>query len=159
MSSTTMEPEAMFEPVERFFEREYPAERSVFTDLDEEAQDDPYAVADLAYVQGKKDALHAVCVVGSYAESLTDVHSGIHASSSLDANYCWLAIPLHEFRDGDDMCNGLLESLCEERGVGLITVQASGLGLSAKVIVEPTRKKGKYLKHYEELPRLWRATA
>jgi hypothetical protein len=146
----------MIEPVERFFEREFPAERSLFTGLEEDVQHDPYAQADLAYVQGAKDALHAVCVARSYADSLTDVHGGIHASSGLDANFCWLAMPLHEFRDGDDMCNGLLESLCEERGIGLITVQPSGLGFSAKVIVEPKRRKGRFLKSYEGLPSMWK---
>lgn len=146
----------MMEPVERFFEREYPAERSLFTNLEDGMQSDPYAMADIAYIAGTKESLHAVCMADSYEMSLTDVHGGIHASSSLDANYCWLALPLDEFRQGEELCNGLLESLCEERGVGLMTIQPSGLGWSAKEIVKPSRRVGRYLKRYDGLERTWR---
>lgn len=150
-----MKVEEMVEPVERFFEREYPAKKSLFLDLEEEIQRDPYAIADYAYIAGARESLHAVCMSPSYSESITDVYGGIHASTHLDANYSWLALPLDEFREGDSMCNGMLEELCESRGVGLMTIQPSGLGWSAKTIVEPKRRKGKFIKFYDGLGRTW----
>ena len=149
----------MTEPVERFFEREFPAQASLFLGLEQDEKRDANGPADLAYIQGGKESLHALCVATSYSESLTDIHKGIHATSSLEANFCWLVLPLDEFRQGDGMCNGLLESLCEERGVGLITVQPSGMGLSAKAILKPKRRAGRYLNSYDGLPKQWRESA
>ena len=49
----------------------------------------------------------------------------------------------------------MLVELADERGVGLICVQPSGAGLSAKVIHSPKHHEGIFLDQYPVLEKSW----
>jgi hypothetical protein len=138
------------EPIERMFEREYPSELGLFQVVEEET-DGGSGFAHFAYVEGLKRRLHVVRMEESYKDCITNVNAGVHTLGRIDANCRWLALPLHEFRDGDEELNGLLESVCSSRGIGIITVQQKGLGVSAKVVLKAEPQEGRFVKHYERL--------
>ena len=145
----------MIEPIERMFEREYPNKYSLFTEVDKET-DGGAGYVHLAYVQGSRKGLHVVRMEESYSKCLSDVHAGIHSLSNVEANYLWLALPLHEFRDGEDNLNDMLNQTCKDRGIGIIAVQQKGLGMSAKVLLEPNKNPGDFLPMYGDLKERWR---
>ncbi len=145
----------MIEPVERMFEREYPNKYALFEVVDEDTEGGNGYI-DIAYVQGSQKGLHVVRMEESYKDCLTNVNAGIHSLGKVEANYLWLAVPLHEFRDGEDDFGDLLEATCKQRGIGIIAVQQKGLGMSAKVLLEPNKKDGNFLDLYGSLKERWR---
>lgn len=144
----------MMEPIERMFEREYPNKYNIFEPL-EDPTEGGSGLADIAYIQGNEKGLHVVRLEESYRDCLTNVNAGIHSLSKIDANFCWLAIPLNEFREGEETFGGLLERTCTQRGFGLIAVQQKGLGISAKVLVAPKKTEGSFLPLYGDLQAKW----
>ena len=148
--STSFDREQMQEPIERMFEREYPAEHGVFQVVEEQTRAGSGYVH-LAYAEGMTRHVHAVRSEESYAQCLTDVRAGVHALSYVDANYKWLALPLDAFRAGEEEMNGVLETICAERGFGILTVQTKGLGVSAKVILDPRLEAGRHITGYRRL--------
>ena len=150
MQEELFERDQVIEPIERMFEREYPSELGVFQVVREETEGGS-GFAHFAYVEGLKRRLHVVRMEESYKDCITNVNAGVHTLGRIDANCRWLALPLHEFRDGDEELNGLLESVCASRGIGIITVQQKGLGVSAKVVLEAEPEEGRYVKGYERL--------
>ena len=150
MTDVEINVETMVDPIERFFEREYPNPYGMVHEPPSE--NNP---ADLVYLEKGEEGLHAVRFENTYDGSIFDVATGIHALRKMDANYHWIALPLDEFRDGEDNFNGIMESQCRERGLGIITVQQKGRGVSAKVIVEPTVETGDFLESYPKLKTRW----
>lgn len=150
MTDVEITVESMVDPIERFFEREYPNPYGLVHEPPSE--DSP---ADLVYLEKGEDGLHAVRFEEKYDTCIFDVSTGIHALGNMPANRHWIALPLDEFRDGEENFNGIMESQCRERGLGIITVQQKGRGLSAKVIVEPTIEEGKFLESYPRLKKKW----
>ncbi len=138
------------EPIERMFEREYPSDLGVFQVVQEDTEGGS-GYAHFAYVEGIKRRLHVVRMEETYRACITDVRAGVHVLSLIDANCRWLALPLHELRDGDEEMNGMLQTICETRGIGIITLQQKGLGVSAKVVLKPTEEEGRYVKLYDRL--------
>ena len=157
MTTTDMDftRDEMIEPIERMFEREYPNKYTLFKVVDEET-DGGSGYVDLAYVQGSQQGLHVVRMEENYKDCLTNVHAGIHSLSKVEANYLWLAVPLHEFRDGEDDLGDLLLATCKQRGIGIIAIQQKGLGMSAKVLHEPKKTEGSFLELYGTLLETWR---
>ena len=158
MTTTTTEMaftrEDMLDPIERMFEREYSNKYNVFEELLTTTEGGS-GLADLAYVQGSEKGLHVVRIEESYRDCLTNVNAGVHSLSKIESNYRWLAVPLHEFRDGEDAFNELLHKTCKRRGFGLIAVQQKGLGVSAKVLLEPSKTEGNFLPLYGDLRQKW----
>ncbi len=151
---------SMTEPIERLFEREYPTEYGIFLSgatLSEAYQGDATPI-DLLYLAGGPRSLHAVKLLSTYDSCLFDVNEGIHALRGIQCNFCWIGLPLDEFRDGEAEYNGILEKTCTDRGIGIITVQPRGRGLSAKIINAPERDDGDHLDAYVALRKRWRAT-
>lgn len=148
----------MIEPIERLFEREYPCTFDIYKDDPKLTDDGPRSVpVDVVYVAGSVQKLHAIKLASSYDDCLFDVKSGLHAMSRATANYRWLALPLEALREGEAEYNDILLKTAEERGVGIITVQPRGRGLSAKIVVKPKYDEGDFLDHYEDLRDLYRA--
>ncbi len=150
MQEELFEREQIIEPLERMFEREYPSELGVFQVVSVETEGGS-GFAHFAYVEGLKRRLHVVRMEESYKDCITNVNAGVHTLSRIDANCRWLALPLHELRDGDEGLNGLLEPICASRGIGIITVQQKGLGVSAKVVLEARPEEGRFVKGYARL--------
>lgn len=139
----------MVDPIERLFEREFAAHIALFRPLK------PTQDAELAYISGSRDKLHLVVLESSYRDALCNIERGLHLSSRLDANYRWLALPLDVFRSGESNFHDMLVELADERGVGLICVQPSGAGLSAKVIHSSKHHEGIFLDQYPILEKSW----
>lgn len=132
------------EPLERMFEREYPVEPFISTAS-------PDGDAHFVVVEPASRDLHVVRFEKSYSDCIFDLDSGIHAAQDLKGNRRWIALPLDEFRDGEQEYNDVMLNQCKARGVGIITVQQKGKGLSAKVIFEPSRVDGDFIDVFPEI--------
>ncbi|RVU42796.1 hypothetical protein EA187_14905 [Lujinxingia sediminis] len=142
--------DAMVEPIERLFEREFPSTFDLFNDDPKLSDEGPRSVpVDVVYVAGSVQKLHAIKLASSYDDCLFDVRSGLHAMSRATANYRWLALPLEALREGEAEYNDILLKTAGERGVGIITVQPRGRGLSAKIVVNANYEEGDFLDHYQ----------
>ncbi|MFU8803895.1 MAG: hypothetical protein ACNA8W_08820 [Bradymonadaceae bacterium] len=147
----------MLEPIERLFERDYGAEHGFFcSELQFTNGHAPHLKIDLVYVGGSREHLHAVKILESYNACLFDIHEGIHALGNAPGNYLWIALPLEEFRDGEEAYKDIMLKTCQERGFGIITVQVKGRGLSAKVIQVPRRQEGTFLEYYQGVNEMWK---
>ena len=149
--------DAMIEPIERLFEREYPTDYGIFVPHAQLADEEGRVTdVDLLYVAGSSKMLHAVKVLSTYDKCLFNVQEGIHSMSRARGNYLWIALPLDEFREGEAQYNDILAQTCDDRGVGIITVQPRGRGLSAKIIKRPVKEEGEFMDHYDDLRKKWR---
>ena len=149
--------EEMSEPIERLFEREFPSEFGIFDSDADLVKGNPRAAEmDLLYLAGSTKHLHAIRLILTYDQCLFNVDQGLHSLSRARGNYLWIALPLDEFREGEAEFNDILETTCQERGVGVITVQPRGRGLSAKVIKKARRQEGDFLEDYKGLKTKWR---
>ncbi|MEM1349573.1 MAG: hypothetical protein AAGI01_13505 [Myxococcota bacterium] len=154
MTGNSYSREEMIEPIERMFEREFESPYSMFSELAGPANS--AKDADVAYIEGTYKNLHVVKLEESYAQCISDVNAGIHALSRIDANFRWLGVPLDSFRDGEREVNGLLHRMCSSRGIGILVVQPKGMGISAKVELEPRRVDGDFMGDFKRLRREWR---
>lgn len=149
--------DSMIEPIERLFEREYPTDYGIFVPHAKPAEDhEDITSMDLLYVAGSSKNLHSIKILGSYDTCLFDVDQGIHAMSQAKGNYLWVGLPLDEFREGEAEYNDILADTCDDRGVGILTVQPRGRGLSAKIISRPIKEDGDFLDCYDGLREEWR---
>ena len=146
----------MMEPIERMFEREVGREHGMFDVIRDEETEGGKGKIDLVYIAGDRQSLHSIRLETSYDNCLFDVNRGIHSLSNVEANFVWIALPLDEFRDGDEEYNGIMRETCEERGIGVITIQPKGRGVSAKTILEAEFKEGDHLGKYGELEQRWK---
>ena len=148
MSTWTAAQEALIDPIERMFEREYPGKRCLFSSLPDPTEGGS-GFADIAYIHSGPEQLHVVRLEATFDDCILDTKSGIHTMSWIESNYKWLALPLDEFRNGEELFGDMLMDLCKERGVGILCVQAQGTGLSAKVMLDAAHHKGRYIKEYD----------
>lgn len=155
MMSTDFARDEMYEPIERMFEREFPGEFAVFEVIPPARRAEHHI--GLAYVQNRRESLHVVRLEESYVDCLFDVRHGIHRLGQAEGNFRWIGLPLGDFRDGEAQYNDMLIKLCRERGLGIITIQQKGLGVSAKVILDARRESGDALAHYPALEARWTA--
>ncbi len=147
----------MIEPIERLFEREFPTDYGIFIPHAQLADENGRITdVDLLYVAGSSKMLHAIKILPSYDDCLFDVQEGIHSMSRAQGNYLWIGLPLDEFREGEAQYNEILEETCHDRGVGILTVQPRGRGLSAKIISRPKKEEGDFLAKYDGLRDKWR---
>lgn len=149
---------SMTEPIERLFEREFPTDYGIFLSgatLSEAYRGEATPI-DLLYLAGGPRSLHAIKLLSTYDACLFDVNEGIHALRGIQANFCWIGLPLDEFREGEAEYNNILEKTCSERGLGILTVQPRGRGLSAKIINSPEKDEGDHLDAYDNLRKRWR---
>lgn len=156
MSTWTPAQEALIDPIERMFDREYPGKRCMFSSLPESTEGGS-GFADIAYIHSGPDQLHIVRLEATFDDCILDTKSGIHTMSFIESNYKWLALPLDELRAGEDLYGTMLMDLCKERGIGLICVQSQGTGLSAKVVLGATHHEGRFLTDYD-LTNPWKDT-
>lgn len=156
MTDYSFDREDMAEPIERMFDREVGREHGMFDVIKDEETEGGKGNIDLVYIGGDRQSLHSIRLETSFDNCLFDVQRGIHSLSSVEANYVWIALPLDEFRDGDEQYNGIMLETCKERGIGVITVQPKGRGVSAKVILEAEHKDGDHLDKYGELEQRWK---
>lgn len=156
MTSYSFDREDMVEPIERMFEREVGREHGMFATIRDEETEGGKGNIDLVYVAGDRRSLHVIRLETSFDNCLFDVQRGIHSLSDVEANFLWIALPLDEFRDGDEQYNGIMEETCNERGIGIISVQPKGRGVSAKIIKHAEKKEGDHLDKYGELETDWR---
>lgn len=157
MTDNAITRESMESPIERLFEREFP---SAYGTIHEPRKTkagtaDPEKV-DMLYLEKTKGGLHAVRIENTYDDCMFDLSGGIHTLNEVAANRHWIALPLDEFRDGDEEYNGIMRETCEERGIGVITIQPKGRGVSAKTILEAEFKEGDHLGKYGELEQRWK---
>lgn len=153
--SYTIEREDMVEPVDRMFEREYEADQTLVVQLDEETEGGSGSI-DMVYVQGGAEEIHAIRFEEDYEDCVFDVREGaLHALRDVEANYRWVALPLYEFRDGEDQYSDVMKEECEKRGFGVISAQKKGRGVSAKVLMAPSRVDGDFLDGYPPVRDQW----
>lgn len=149
--------DSMIEPIERLFEREYPTDYGIFVPHAQLAEKGEDATdVDLLYVAGSSKMLHAIKILSTYDTCVFDVDKGIHSMSQAMGNYLWIGLPLDEFREGEAQYNDILANTCDDRGVGILTVQPRGRGLSAKIISRPVKQDGDFLDYYDGLRQEWR---
>jgi hypothetical protein len=157
MTSYSFDREDMVEPIERMFDREVGREHGMFDVVRDEETEGGKGNIDLVYVAGDRHSLHSIRIETSFDNCLFDVNRGIHSLSRVEANAVWIALPLDEFRDGDDEYNGIMRETCEERGIGIITIQPKGRGVSAKIILDAeVDESDDHLSKYGELDRRWK---
>lgn len=144
----------MIEPVERMYEREYGNEHGMFQVMEEETEGGEGNV-DLLYIQGDSRHLHVIRIEEDYDACMFDTTRGLFTLRDVEANYTWIALPLYELREGEEKWNDRMKSECEKRGIGIITAQKKGRGVSAKVILEPTKQDGDFLSEYGDLQEEW----
>lgn len=159
MTEYTFGRKEMVDPIQRMFEREVPSQYGMFETIEDEETEGGDGNVDIVYVAGANENLHVIRLEQDYDNCLFDVNRGIHSMSDVDANYVWIALPLDEFRDGEDQYNGIMQDTCEERGLGVITLQPKGRGISAKILIEATKKDGEHLGKYGDLEERWRKQA
>ena len=157
MASYELTRQEMIEPIERMYEREYGGDVGMFHTMEGEATDGGDGNVDLVYIHGDSEHLHVIRIEENYDDCLFDIEGGIHSLAEVDANYRWIALPLYELRQGEEAWNDRMKTECERRGIGIITAQKKGRGVSAKVIREPTQKEGKFLSEYGDLEKVWRS--
>lgn len=144
MSDTDLEISDMIEPIERLLEREFPFEHALTHQPEFETK------AHLFYVE-RANGIHAVRIEKTYSACIFDLGSGMHAAQDLTANRRWIALPLEEFRDGEDSYDEVMQRECKSRGIGIMTVQQKGRGLSAKIILPSEEQRGRFIEEYPEL--------
>jgi|SRR5690554_216725 len=159
MTEASFSREDMLVPIERLFERETGRENSIFSQIkDDEAQKDlTKGTLDLVFLAQDHNALHSVRVLTEFDTALFDMKRGILSLDAVQANASWIALPLDEFRKGDDSYNGIMVETCAKRKIGIIVVQPKGRGISAKVELQAPLEAGNYLGNYPEIKRKWRA--
>ena len=149
--------DAMIDPIERLFEREFPTDYGIFVPHAKLTEEDGKVTdVDLLYVAGSSKMLHAIKILSTYDTCLFDVQEGIHSMSRAQGNYLWIGLPLDEFREGEAQYNDILFETCDNRGVGILTVQPRGRGLSAKIISRPVKEEGDFIDSYDGLRDEWR---
>ncbi|MFP4597119.1 MAG: hypothetical protein ACOC9J_03215 [Persicimonas sp.] len=156
MSEYAFDREDMVEPIERMFDREVGRDHGMFDVVRDDETEGGKGKIDLVYIAGDRRSLHSIRIEVSFDNCLFDVNRGIHSLGQVEANYVWIALPLDEFRDGDDEYNGIMKETCKERGIGIITIQPKGRGVSAKIILEAEEQEGDHLPKYGELERRWK---
>src|SRR5690606_28887020 len=114
---------------------------------------------DLVFLAEDRNSLHSVRVVSDFDTCLFDMERGILSLDNVQANASWIALPLDEFREGDESYNGIMEDTCKKRKIGIIVVQPKGRGISAKIVLEAPLTRGDYLSNYPDLKKKWRADA
>lgn len=154
MTEYDFEQDEMIEPVSRLFEREFGGDYGMFIDV-RDKDTKLSKSADAAYVGGDRESFHAIRFEDSYDDCLFDVSGGIHAISGVESNGRWIVLALDELRGGDDQYSGIMKSECEQRDIGIITVQPKGRGLSAKVAYEAPLREGDFLSKYPDLETSW----
>ena len=145
----------MIEPVERMYEREYGGEHGMFQVVEDETEGGDGNV-DLVYVQGDSRHLHVIRIEEDYDDCMFNAQGGLFSMRDVEANYRWIALPLYELREGEEQWNDRMKSECEKRGIGIITAQKKGRGVSAKIALEPTKKEGDFLSEYRDVQEEWR---
>lgn len=157
MTEESFSREDMMEPIERLFERETGRNNGLFSVLkDEVAQKNPTeGNVDLVFLAGDRTSLHSVRLVAEFDTCLFDMDGGILSLDDVQANASWIALPLDEFRQGDESYNGIMEETCAKRNIGIIVVQPKGRGISAKILLEAPLTAGDYLENYPELKKKW----
>lgn len=155
MASYELTRQEMIEPIERMFEREYGGDVGMFETLEEESTEGGDGNVDLVYIHGDSGHLHVLRIEESYDDCMFDIEGGIHSLAEVESNFLWIALPLYELRQGEEQWNDRMKTECDQRGIGVITAQKKGRGVSAKVIKEPTRRKGDYLSKYGDLKEKW----
>lgn len=156
MSTYSLDREDMVDAIERMFDREVGRDHGMFDIIRDEETEGGKGKIDLVYIAGDRRSLHSIRIETSFDNCLFDVNRGIHSLGRVEANCVWIALPLDEYRDGDEQYNGIMRETCEERGIGIITVQPKGRGVSAKIILEPVEEEGDHLSKYGELEKRWR---
>lgn len=158
MTEESFSREDMMEPIERLFERETGRSNGLFSVLkDEESLKDPTkGNIDLVFLAEDRTSLHSVRLVTEFDTCLFDMDRGILSLDDVQANASWIALPLDEFRDGDDEYNGIMEETCAKRNIGIIVVQPKGRGISAKSLLDAPVVDGDYLEKYPDLKKKWR---
>lgn len=159
MTDYTFGRKEMADPIQRMFEREVPSEYGMFEMMEDEETEGGSGNVDIVYVAGANENLHVIRLEQSYDNCLFDVSRGIHSMSDVDANYVWIALPLDEFREGEDQYNDIMMDTCQSRGQGIITLQPKGRGISAKILIEAEKKDGEHLGKYGDLEERWRTRA
>lgn len=155
MSDYNITREEMIKPVKRMYEREYGNDQGMFRAYQEKGEDGAEGNIDLVYVQGDSKQLHVIRLEESYDDCMFNTDRGLFSLRDVDANNRWIALPLYELREGEEEWNDRMKSECEKRGIGIITAQKKGRGVSAKVVQEPTRKEGNFLTEYGDLQDDW----
>lgn len=158
MTEASFSREDMLVPIERLFERETGRENGIFSLIkDDEAKKDPSrGTLDLVLLAQDHNSLHSVRVLSEFDTALFDMKRGILSLSDVQANASWIALPLDEFRQGDDSYNGIMMETCAQRDIGIIVVQPKGRGISAKIELQAPLSAGNYLGNYPELKKKWR---
>ena len=156
MTDNAITRESMESPIERLFEREFP---SAYGTIHEPRKTkagtaDPEKV-DMLYLEKTKGGLHAVRIENTYDDCMFDLSGGIHTLNEVAANRHWIALPLDEFRDNEEVYNGIMEETCRKRGIGILCVQPKGRGLSAKIIAVAEPVKGDFVEQYPSLKQKW----
>ena len=159
MTDYSFERSEMVDPIQRMFEREVASEYGMFEVVDDTETEGGSGNIDIVYVAGANENLHVIRIEESYDDCLFDVTRGIHSLSDVEANYLWIALPLDDFREGEEEYNDIMMDTCEERGIGIITVQPKGRGISAKIIEEAFKKQGEFLEQYADLAERWQKRA
>ena len=155
MAESEFSREEMIEPIQRMFERESGSDFGLFEPVDDENTKGGSGKIDLVYVEGSVALVHAVRLEETYDGCLFDTTRGIHSLHVVEANYRWIAVPLGEFRSGEDLFNDVMIETCKERGYGIITVQTKGRGVSAKVILEAEKQEGDFVELYGPVNERW----
>lgn len=143
----------LVDAVKRLFERHFEEDLGLFHDVSPQDADS-LQLADFVYVDRSGD-LHLIQVHRSFDEAFFDLRTGLHALTGAEANAVWLAMPLDEYRSGNELFNERIEKCCRERGVGIVGVYRCGRGVSARVYVEPVHHNGRYLADHPELETAW----
>lgn len=147
---TPISHDQMYEALERLFERHFDHRDSLVARRD---AGPPH----LLYVEGTSRALHGVQIESSYDACILDINGGVHVADAMDTNFRWIALPLQHFRAGERTFNGILESTCADRGLGLLCVYPRGRGFAAKIVVRPDVRRGRFLNGFPELESRWDA--
>lgn len=155
MSDYNITREEMVEPVERMYEREYGGDHGMFHVFREEGTDGEEGNIDLVYIQGDSQHLHVIRIEEDYDACMFNTDRGLFSLRDVDANYRWIALPLYELREGEEQWNDRLKSECKKRGIGVITAQKKGRGVSAKVVQESEQQDGNFLSEYGDLAEEW----
>ncbi len=146
----------MIEPIQRMFEREHGDDYGLFEVVEGERGDE--RLVDLVYIHGDSEHLHVVRLGGSYDNCVFDVQDGgLHVLRDVKANYRWIALPLYEFREGEEEHNSVMQQECKNRGIGVISAQKKGRGVSAKILIEPDSDEGEFLDQYPSARDEWRS--
>ncbi|AWV90603.1 hypothetical protein [Bradymonas sediminis] len=158
MTEESFSREEMIEPIERLFERETGRDNGLFVvHKSADAQKSPTdGTVDLVFLAEDRTSLHSVRLVTEFDTCLFDMERGILSLDDVQANASWIALPLDEFRAGDESYNGIMEDTCAKRNIGIIVVQPKGRGISAKILLDAPLTSGDYLDNYPELKKKWR---